>query len=294
MNDSRKPSLIPMDENRPSYTPGGKRSRRSLPISAIVVGLNEGHLLEGCLSGISFCSEIIYVDLGSSDNSREIAESFGARCRTHAKVPSGEHVVAGVYPDAENDWILFLDPDEHVEPQLKSDVVKVFQEQHSNHEIGSFSAPWLFHFRGKRLFGTPWGGRRPRPFIAHRERFIFLPETHRGRILRDGFSDYNVSSKGSIMHFWSSSWLTLIRKHFRYLTTEGGSRYRRGDRISLGGAIARVPGIFYSTFRYFSNRKDGITGVGLNLVWSFYKSIALFALWLHSRRVKNQIKQERP
>lgn len=265
------------------------RERKNiLPISAIIVGFNEGHLLEACLRGIDFCGEIIYVDLGSRDNSMELTRAFGARTYSHELVPSGEYIVSGFSATAEFDWILFLDPDEQITVDLRNDLIKSFKQNASRPEIGSFSAPWQFHFKGKKLHGTPWGGRRPRPFIGHRKRMDFLPETHRGRILRDGYLNHHIESDGAILHFWADSWRALIRKHIRYLSTEGGSRYRRGDRISAGGALARTPKIFWETFRNFQDSRDGFVGIGLNLLWSFYKSLALFALWDFSRRFRTR------
>lgn len=254
-----------------------------LPISAIIVGLDEAHLLEGCFDGITFCDEIIYVDLGSADNSLQIAQRYGATTRGHPLVPSGEYVVASVHPEAKNDWILFIDPDEHLDHILQEDVVRAFSERQGDSGIGSFSAPWQFYFKGKKLHGTPWGMRRPRPFLGHRGRFSFTAETHRGRVLLQGYSEFSIDSEGSIHHFWSSSWRQLISKHMRYLTTEGGSRFRRGDRISLGGVIARVPGIFWETFVRHSDLRDGPRGIGLNLLWSGYKSLALLAVFRYQR-----------
>lgn len=256
-----------------------------LPISAIVVGLNESKHLSTCLPSIAFCDEIIYVDLGSEDNSVEMAKQFGASVRPHPLVPSGEHAVANVYREAKNSWILFVDPDERLDSTLQIDLKIAFEIHKFDPTVGVFSAPWQFYFKEFVLYGTPWGGRRPRMFLAHKERFLFLPETHRGRILRPEFRGVVLESEGCIHHFWSDSWISLIRKHVRYLKTEGGSRYRRGDRVSLGGVIVAFPGILANTFRK-TDRRDGLRGFGLNLLWVFYKCQALLNLWLFQQLLR--------
>lgn len=258
-----------------------------LPISAIVVGLNEAHFLTRCLDSISFCSEILYVDLGSSDKSLRIAEKFASKTISHPLVPSGEHAVANVFSLAQNDWILFIDPDESLDARLRQDVVQKFLELKDDSELGALSAPWQFYFKGRKLNGTPWGGRRPRTFLAHRARFRFTPETHRGRLLIEGFKETLVESEGEITHQWSNSWQSLLHKHIRYLRTEGGSRYRRGDRISFGGIVAAVPRIFASTFRTFDAR-DGALGFGLSWFFIAYKLFALGALWSHQARSRRE------
>jgi len=57
-----------------------------LPISATIVGLNEGHYLNNVFSKLSFFDEIFYFDLGSTDNSREIANEWGVTLTQHEKL----------------------------------------------------------------------------------------------------------------------------------------------------------------------------------------------------------------
>jgi glycosyltransferase involved in cell wall biosynthesis len=257
-----------------------------LRVTAIVVGLNEADVLGRCLDSIAFCEELIYVDLGSTDNSLEIAANAGATILHHPRVPSGEYAISNVYRDAKYSWILFVDPDEFLDEELQDDLRREFENCRINETVGVFSVPWQFYFKQKKLHGTPWGGRRPRMMLAHSSRFDFLPETHRGRILRPGFTERIIESDGNLNHFWSNSWSSLIQKHLRYLKTEGGSRYRRGDRISLGGIVVAIPKVFVATFKKLDKR-DGVRGVGLSLLWSIYMSQALLNLWLYGLNKKS-------
>lgn len=265
---------------------GVKKSPQA--ISAIVVGLNEAHLLGDCLTGIWFCDEIIYVDLGSIDNSVEVAQRHGAEVRHHDRVPSGEYIVAELCGEARHDWILFIDPDENLDSLIAEELMSRFESFDKSSNVGSVAGPWQFYFKGKALVGTPWGGAKPRPFLANRNRFEFAPETHRGRILRHGFDQELLVEGGQIDHYWSNSWLGLVRKHLRYLKTEGGSRFRRGERISLGGVVASVPKTISQTYGGSWDKRDGLQGVMLCALWVWYKSMALFSLWRFERLQKKQ------
>lgn len=253
---------------------------RKLPISAIVVGLNEEALLTGCLLPLDFCDELLFVDLGSKDSSREVALKLGARVVSHSWVPIGEFVVAELYRLVKHDWILFLDPDEHIDEWLKPDILSQLPEILSRADVGSVSVPSQFHFKGRPLFGTPWGGRRTRVFLAHRRRFSFTAEVHRGRKLRAGFQSVEVTSNGLLNHFWSNSWVALTKKHLRYLTLEGASRHARGDRISIGGIAVAIFPTLIRTFRTYFNRADGWTGIALCAFWASYKIGSLVSLFL--------------
>ena len=252
-----------------------------LPITAIVVGLNEGHLLRESLPAISFCDELIYADLGSDDDSVAIAEAHGARIFHHPRVPSGEYVLASAQTWARNDWILFVDPDEKLDERLQAELTTRFPDLAQEPNLGAISAPWQFYFKNQPLFGTAWGGRRPRLFLANRKRFLFTPETHRGRTLRTGFNSLNLEGGGQIDHYWSNSWSQLLSKHWRYLKTEGGSRYRRGDRITIGGLLVASARLVQKTYGRFWDRRDGFQGFLLSLLWITYNFFALVSLWVY-------------
>lgn len=252
---------------------------RKLPISAIVVGLNEESLLAGCLTALDFCDELLFVDLGSKDSSCDRALELGAKVLEHAWVPIGEFVVAELHPHVRNDWILFLDPDEHIDEILKSDLMDQLPALLSREEIGSVSVPSQYYFKGRALAGTPWGGRRARVFLAHRSRFSFTAEVHRGRKILSGFQSAEIRSEGLLNHFWSSSWLALTRKHLRYLRLEGLSLRDRGDRISIGGIAAAIVPIFVSSYRKYFDRADRWTGIALCAFWATYKVGCLISLF---------------
>lgn len=79
--------------------------------------------LESCLkSVVCLCDEIVVADTGSSDNSRSIARSFGARV---LEVPWTDDFAAArnaYLADARCSWILSLDADEYLDPISRSDL----------------------------------------------------------------------------------------------------------------------------------------------------------------------------
>ena len=61
-----------------------------LPITAIVASRNEALLLPRCLDAVSFCEELIVIDVDSSDDSAEVARNHGAKVVWHSYVPIAE------------------------------------------------------------------------------------------------------------------------------------------------------------------------------------------------------------
>src|SRR5437870_5217882 len=91
-----------------------------LPLSAMVVCFNEDRRLADCLKSLSVCDEIIVCDLGSTDCSYAIATELATKVMRADLVPIGEVIVPSLVGLAHHDWILRLDPDEVMDPELGS------------------------------------------------------------------------------------------------------------------------------------------------------------------------------
>lgn len=126
---------------------------------ALVVGLNEGEMLRSCLPSLGFVQKIVYLDLGSSDESSTVAESFGAEVHS---VPRRLNVETVVWENSElidTDWVFLVDPDEQVSPELAHKLQKMFSDhERFLNQVSCISVCWRFFAHGKPLRGTPWGG----------------------------------------------------------------------------------------------------------------------------------------
>lgn len=255
-------------------------------ITCVVVGLNESALLQICLQKLQTVGPIIYIDLGSKDDSVLVASNNGAKVIPHEWVPIVEIVHSKLSSFVTTDWILFVDPDEHLDETLLADVSELSEKLEGFGDVGVVSAPWQFYFKRQPLKTTPWGGIKHRDFLAHKDRFLFKPQVHRGRQLEAGYRRLDMQTAGLIHHYWSDSWGHLIKKHLRYLGKEGQSRFSDGERISLGGVVASGARIARENLRARQFLPDGIRGLFLVLLWVFYKVGALFALWLTQRSAR--------
>jgi glycosyltransferase involved in cell wall biosynthesis len=264
-----------------------------LPISVMVVGYNEGKLLPACLESIRFCDEILYTDLGSSDNSIEIAKQYNAIIykRDKANVPSGEIAQAEVVNYTKNEWVIFIDPDEVVDIALQKLIVGEFENITSNPLIGAVTVPWQFYFKRRKLLGTIWGGINRKFFLVNKHRFDFLPITHYGRTLKIEFTQYDVpENKGKtnvLHHYWMNSYVVFIKKHLRYLKKEGTDEYNRHRRSSIKKIMLSPFKEFYFSMFTKKGYKDLLIGLFLSIFWAFYKTsvaIGIFKVQIAQKR----------
>ena len=86
-------------------------------LTVIILTLNEEEFIERCIHSVRWADEVLVVDSNSTDRTREIATSLGARVYEQKWLGwSGQHNKG--MEIAKNDWVMFLECDEIVTPQL--------------------------------------------------------------------------------------------------------------------------------------------------------------------------------
>src|SRR5207249_10512056 len=91
-------------------------------ISATIITLNETDRIAEAIGSLSCCDEVIVVDSGSTDQTREIARARGARVieRPWEGYSKQKNFAA---EQAHNDWILSIDADERLSIELADEIV---------------------------------------------------------------------------------------------------------------------------------------------------------------------------
>jgi len=92
-----------------------------LSLSVVIITLNEEVNLPRTLASVAWADEIIVVDSGSTDHTREIAESFHAKFYVEPWKGFAAQKNSAL-AKATGDWLLSLDADEEVEPALAGEI----------------------------------------------------------------------------------------------------------------------------------------------------------------------------
>jgi len=102
-----------------------------MKISVLVTAKNSARTIEKCLSSLSFANEIILVDSGSTDDTVSIAEELGATVYHQQWLGYGPQKNFGA-SKAQGDWLLFIDSDEEVTPELQLAIIKTIENPKFN------------------------------------------------------------------------------------------------------------------------------------------------------------------
>lgn len=87
-------------------------------VSVLILTRNEEKNIEQCIKSCSFAKEIIVIDDGSTDKTREMAEALGARVISRAMDGDWGAQQTFAIQQASCDWIFFLDADESCSEEL--------------------------------------------------------------------------------------------------------------------------------------------------------------------------------
>ena len=109
-----------------------------MSLSVIIITKNEAANLQDCLESVSFANEIIIVDSESTDNTQEIARSFGAKLEITSDWPGFGPQKNRALNLATQEWVLSIDADERVTPELKQEILAVMS---SNQAANCYAIP---------------------------------------------------------------------------------------------------------------------------------------------------------
>lgn len=101
-------------------------SAGSVPVSAVVPVKNESANIRECLTHLLWAKEIFVVDSASTDDTCDVAESMGANVvqfKWNGKYPKKKNWAIANLP-FNTEWILIVDADEHIVPELAHDIAQ--------------------------------------------------------------------------------------------------------------------------------------------------------------------------
>lgn len=123
-------------------------------LTAIIPTFNEEHNIVDAIKSIDFADEILIVDSFSTDKTLELAKPISTKIIQREYENSASQKNWAI-PKAKHEWILLLDADERVTPELKEEVINTLKSNPSE------SGFWMYrmnHFMGKRVYFSGWRG----------------------------------------------------------------------------------------------------------------------------------------
>lgn len=239
-------------------------------ISVVLINFNEATLLNRCLNSIKkFASEIVVIDLGSTDHSKDVYKEFNVKVVKHDWVPYADPIRNFAINQAKGEWILMLDPDEQVPLSLQNKLQEIINISKQKN-VTVVNIPFKNIFFGSWISHTNfWPDKHLRFF--KKGAVEWLDRVHAYPVINKGnFVDLPAKVEYAVIHESYKTKMQFIRKQTKYAKIESKNRRESGESFSLKRLIWLPIREFLARFIKHKGYLDGINGIFIVLVLMFY------------------------
>jgi glycosyltransferase involved in cell wall biosynthesis len=240
-------------------------------LSVVIVAKNEEKRIADCLESVKWADEIIVLDDMSDDKTVEITRKYTERVFQRKMDIEGAHRNYA-YSLAGNEWILSLDADETVSPELKDEIVKVISE---GARCNVFAIP-LRNYIGD--YWVRWGGWYPayKDRLFRKGHFRYEEVGVHPRPIYDGKSGRLT---GDIIHYSYEDFSELIGSLNSQTSKEAEKWIATGRKMPLAKALWRAADRFFRSFIAKKGYRDGVVGLMVALNGAFYQILSYAKYW---------------
>lgn len=252
-------------------------------ITAIIPARNEEHNIEKCIKSLRWCDSIIVLFNGN-DKTGSIAKQLDAKVVTYEfneknNFRNLQEQFNAAVKNAKTDWILRVDADEVVTPELEKEIKQIL----TNDTLKSaFGLPRKQYFFGTFLKGGDWAyDRLVRLFRKGAASYNPIVEVH---------EQLNVKGevgylKSALLHYSHPTLDILLYKFNSYTTLEA-----KELKLSYNEAVWRMffnpPYIFLRWFFWHHGYKDGLAG----LLAGIYRG--MYDFFLYSKYIEYKYRKK--
>ncbi len=243
-------------------------------LSVVIITLNAASQLEECLKSAAFADEILVVDSGSADGTIALAEGYGARVIHQEWLGFGPQKQFAVEA-AKHDWVLCLDADERVSPELRASLENALK------------APCTAAFRFARC--NRFLGRYLKYGEGYPDWSLRLFDRGQARWSDDAVHEKVVTQAeigtlaGDLLHDSAESLASYLTKQNRYTSLAADMALAAGKRATFG-RIALSPLVRFIKFYIVRQGfRDGLPGF-IHIAIGCFNSFSKYAKMLERQK----------
>jgi glycosyltransferase involved in cell wall biosynthesis len=251
-------------------------------ITAVILARNEEKMIGDALDSVAFCDEIIVIDNGSIDATKETSEKKNAKVHSLKSNDFSELRNFGLNK-AESEWVLYLDADERIDGELKDSIKNI---------VSTDTKYAAYYLRRKNFYF----GKHEWPKIEKMER-LFKKEKlkeWRGKLHESPIveGEIGIINQGFILHFTHRDLESMLDKTNEWSAQEALLRYNSGHPQMTWW---RFPRVMLTAFLNSYVNQGGFKAGRAGIVESIYQTFSMFItyakLWelqLKTQNVKHK------
>jgi len=247
-----------------------------MKITAAIITFNEAENIRDACESVVWADEVVVVDSESTDATRELAASCGARVISRAW-PGFAFQKQFAADQARNEWILSLDADERVSPELKAEIEKLRGHQAEQLADG-YQIPRRSFYMGRWIRGGGWYPDRQLRLFKKSAGHWEGPFIHESVKMNAGARVAIL--KGDLLHYPArdaSYHHRMIGE--RYAPLGARQMFAAGRRTSPLKIATAAPAAFLRSYILKGGLRDGLAGLSIASFAAHHAFLKHLLLW---------------
>ena len=255
-------------------------------LTAIIPCKNEELNIRSCIESLlDISDEIIVADSGSMDKTMEIAREYNCRIIEREYVYSADFKNWAI-PQANHEWVLIVDADERVTPELAEEIKQELQGIHQHDGYIIYRRNYIFGHVVKR---SGWGTDNVlRLFKRELSRYKDM-KVHSEIVIETG----RVGKlKGKLEHFTYWNFGQITKKHGRYATWAAEELRDKGVKSGFLQMTFLPMWRFFRQYVIQRGFLDGIPGLIVCAISMYYVFLKYAKLWAMQHGLKQPVPEK--
>lgn len=255
-----------------------------MSVSVVISAYNEEDKLGRCLKSVTWASEIIVIDNGSTDKTAAVAKKFNAKVFDRQNNPMLNVNKNYGFTKATGEWILNLDADEEISDALASEIKRAVKN--SPPEVVGYWIPRKNIIFGKWIeHGLWWPDRHLRLFRRGKGKF---PEKHVHEYI-EVHGQTETLVEPFLHHNYETVTQFITKMDSLYTENEVSNLLATNYQLSWYDAVRFPVSDFVKIYFAQGGYKDGLHGLVLAMLQAFYSFVVFAKLWEKNAFVQKSI-----
>ncbi|RLD27059.1 MAG: glycosyltransferase family 2 protein [Bacteroidetes bacterium] len=242
-------------------------------LTAIIPAGNEIHNIEDVIASVSFADEILVADSYSTDGTFEKATELATKVIRREYQYSASQKNWAI-PQAKHEWILIVDADERVTPELKAEIIETLNNPNDN-----VVAYWIGrnnHFLGKRVNYSGW--RNDVVIRLFKRDYCKYEDKHvHAEIIANGNID-KLTEK--LYHNTYTTFDKYLEKMNRYAWWQAKDYDKKTGKLTPYHFVIKPFWGFFKHYIIQSGFRDGVVGLTIGYIQGYVIFMRYVKLWL--------------
>ncbi|OGW79517.1 MAG: hypothetical protein A3G33_06890 [Omnitrophica bacterium RIFCSPLOWO2_12_FULL_44_17] len=245
---------------------------QKVPISIVIIAKNEEAKIAECLESVTWAKEIVVIDDVSTDRTVEIVKRYTDKVFTRKMEIEGVQRNFSI-EKATQEWILSIDADERVSPELAVNIAQAVSKNDS--EISAYAIP-VKTFIGKRWIAHSGYYPATKMRMFRKNKFRYEEVAVHPRALLDGKREF---LKGDIIHYGFKDLAHFINKLNVQTTQEAEKWILDGRKVGLFNSLRKTIDRFSRNYFGKKGYKDGFLGFMMCFFHGLYQILSYSKYW---------------